>query len=240
MRALHALVLSSLLLLCGCLEIEQTVTIQADGSGTQTLRMCVTERLMSELRSRQAAARLGAGGDLSAVFQRELVQSELEDAGLELTAHKVVTEAGRRTVDLTAAFDGLGELQQSPLTGSAAEWALERGPKPGLAKLTLFPQGKAAWQEARARAAKMKGETDAVAAGFFRNNREKLKGLDIAFRFQLPGEAIVWTRSMEKVSERVVVARMTAAQIKTPEDLVRRLAPRFQVIFDARGLQLFE
>ena len=86
----------------------------------------------------------------------------------------------------------------------------------------------------------METEQDAVAAGFFRKNRDKLKGLDVAFRFELPGDAIAWTKNMEKPSDRVVVARMSADQIKTPVDLVRRLAPRFEVIFDARGAQLFE
>ncbi len=240
MRAFHALALSSMLVLCGCLEIEQTVTIRADGSGTQALKMTVSERLVQELRSRQAAARLGGAGDLSAVFQKEMVQAELQDAGLQLTQHKVVSEVGKRTVDLVAAFDGLSGLQQSPLCGSAAEWELKPGPKAGLARLTLYPQGKVAWQQARARAAKMETEQDAVAAGFFRKNRDKLKGLDVAFRFELPGDAIAWTKNMEKASDRVVVARMSADQIKTPVDLVRRLAPRFEVIFDARGAQLFE
>ena len=35
-----------------------------------------------------------------------------------------------------------------------------------------------------------------------------------------------------------VTARIRAEDIKTPEDLVRRLAPRFEVIFDASGCQL--
>ena len=37
---------------------------------------------------------------------------------------------------------------------------------------------------------------------------------------------------------REVVARVTAEQIKTPQDLVRRLAPRFEVIFDASACKL--
>ena len=45
---------------------------------------------------------------------------------------------------------------------------------------------------------------------------------------------------MEKVSDREVVARVTSAQIKTPQDLVRRLAPRYVVVFDASATTLLE
>ena len=54
----------------------------------------------------------------------------------------------------------------------------------------------------------------------------------------LPGDVLVWTKNMKKVAAREVVARVEADQIKTPADLIRRLAPRFEVIFDARGTAL--
>ena len=49
---------------------------------------------------------------------------------------------------------------------------------------------------------------------------------------------LVWTRNLERTGEREVTATITAEQIQTPEDLVRRLAPRFEVIFDATGCKL--
>ena len=86
----------------------------------------------------------------------------------------------------------------------------------------------------------MKDSLDPVAEAFFKSRQSQLAGLDIAVRFKLPGNVLVWTRNMEKAGDREVVARITADQIKTPKDLVRRLAPRFEVIFDARGTKLFE
>ena len=240
MRGIKSLALLSSLLLGGCLEIEQTVTVSADGSGSQTVHMVMKDSLLAELARRQPAADLGDGGDPRAVFDQEKVGAELVAAGLELTAHKVAQKAGVRTVDLTATFKDFATLQKSPLCGSAAEWELSAGPKPGLGKLTLYPQGKVAWEQARKKAKEMAEQLDPVAETFFRSRQAQLAGLDVAVTFQLPGDVLVWTKNMEKVSDREVRARVTAEQIKTPKDLVRRLAPRYEVIFDARGTKLFE
>lgn len=240
MRGIKSLALLSCLLLGGCLEIEQTVTLSADGSGSQTVRMVMQKGMLAELAKRQPAARLGDRGDPQAVFDKEKVGKELTEAGLELTAHKVGAKATKRTVDLTATFKDFATLQKSPLCGSAAEWALAKGPKPGLGKLTLYPQGKIAWEQARLKAKQMKEQMDPVAETFFKSRQSQLAGLDIKVCFKLPGDVLVWTRNMKKTGDREVTAQITAEQIKTPKDLVRRLAPRFEVIFDARGTKLFE
>jgi hypothetical protein len=82
----------------------------------------------------------------------------------------------------------------------------------------------------------MRDAVDAVASEFFARRRAQLAGLDVTVRFRLPGDVLQWTRNLQKTGDREVTARITAEQIKTPEDLVRRLAPRFQVVFDATGL----
>lgn len=240
MRGIKSLALLACLLLSGCLEIEQTVVLSADGSGSQTVHMVMRKGLLTELAKRQPAAQLGERGDPQAVFHKEKVQKELTAAGLELASHKVGDKAGKRIVDLTASFKDFATLQKSPLCGSAAEWSLSKGPKPGLGKLTLYPQGKVAWEQARQKAKEMKDKLDPVAESFFRSRQSQLAGLNISVKFQLPGNVLVWTRNMKKTGDREVTAVITADQIKTPKDLVRRLAPRFEVIFDARGTKLFE
>lgn len=225
--------------LSGCLEIEQTVTLSADGGGSQSVHMAIREGLLTELARRQPAARLGESGDPLAVFHKEKVGKELVEAGLELSEHKVGRTGGMRTVDLNAKFGNFATLQKSPLCGSAAEWELQKGPKPGLGKLTLYPQGKIAWQQARAKAKAMDAELDPVAAAFFKKRQSQLSGLDVVVRFKLPGNVLMWTKNMAKTGDCEVTARVTAKQIKTPKDLVRRLAPRYQVIFDATGTTLF-
>ena len=238
MREIKALALLSCFALGGCLEIEQTVTLAQDGSGTQSVHMVIRESLLTELARRQPAARLGERGDPLAVFHKEKVSRELVEAGLELSEHKVGRTGGMHTVDLRARFANFTTLQKSPLCGSAAEWQLQKGPKPGLGKLTLYPQGKVAWQQARVKAKAMKGELDPVASAFFKKRQSELAGLDIVIRFKLPGKVLMWTKNMAKTGDNEVTATVTAEQIKTPKDLVRRLAPRYEVIFDARQTAL--
>jgi len=240
MRAMKAIVLASCALLGGCLEFEQTVTLEADGSGTQQVRLALREQVIRRLEQAAPAAHLGSGANPRAVFDEKLVGTELTAAGMQLAAHDVKATEQLRTVDLTAKFADFATLQKSPLCGNSAEWALTAGPKQGTAKLTLYPQGKVAWQEARKKALEMDSKPDPVAEEFLRKRQEQLAGLDVVIRFRLPGDVYVWTANMEKTGDREVTARIDASQIKTPKDLVRRLAPRFEVIFDATGTTLLD
>jgi hypothetical protein len=227
------------LLSCGsCLEMEQTVSLAADGSGRQTVKVTLPEARLAELQNASQATRAGTASNIAAVYDKEAVTRELTGAGLTVVKHTTKRDGGRRTVEIEAAFADFAGLQKSPLCGSAAEWVLAPGPREGTAKLTLYPQGKAAWTEARARAEKLGTAADPVVADFFRKRRDALDGLDISVRFQRPGDVLVWTRNLDKTGDREVVAHITAQQIQTPEDLVRRLAPRFEVIFDATGCKL--
>jgi len=228
-----------LLALCsGCLEMEQTVTLAADGSGRQAIVLTIADATLAEIQKVSPAAQLGGAANAAAVFDDELVGGELRQAGLELVRHATRQTPGRRTVDLEASFPDFAALQRSPLCGTGAQWVLAAGPRPGTAKLTLYPQGKSAWTEARAKAEKMDASTDPVAADFFRKRQQSLAGLDVAIRLRLPGDVLVWTRNLDKTGDREVTARITADKLRTPEDLVRWLAPRFEVIFDAKDCKL--
>lgn len=238
MRAMQVMALSVCVLLGGCLELEQTVTLQPDGSGSQAVRLTLRGDVLRELERAAPAAQLGAGADPKAIFDEERVGGELRAAGLAMTRYAIEKKIDRRTVDLTAEFGDFATLQKSPLCGSAAEWQLAPGPRPGTARLTLFPQGQKAWQEAREKAKAMQAAPDPVVAEFFQKRRAQLAGLDIVVRFRVPGDVLVWTANMEKTGDREVTARVTAAQLETPQDLVRRLAPRFEVVFDASGCSL--
>jgi len=231
-----ALVLSTML--AGCLEVEQTVVLGADGSGRQMVKFTMSRDALTDLQKASGAAQLGAAQNPTAIFEKAAVEAELRTAGMELVRHKATDAGGKRTVDLEATFTDFAALGKSPLCGSNAEWVLAAGPREGTAKLTLYPQGKAAWTDARAKAEAMQGAVDAVAQDFFLKRKKALEGLDVTVRFQLPGDVLVWTRNLEKTGDREVTARITGEQIKTPEDLVRRLAPRFEVIFDAKDCKL--
>jgi hypothetical protein len=238
MRFRAAASLGLLLLLPACLEMEQTIVLSADGSAKQTLKMTMREAAIAEVQKATPAAQLGAAASPTAVFDKDLVERELRGLGIGLSSHTTKKVPGKRSVELEATFPDFATLQKTPLCGSAAEWVLAAGPKPGTAKLTLYLQGKAAWTEARAKAEKMAGTVDPVVADYFKKRVAQIAGLDISFRFEVPGEVLVWTKNLEKTGDREVTARITAQQIQTPEDLVRRLAPRFEVIFDATGCKL--
>ncbi len=238
MRRFRELSFIVVLAASGCLEVDQTVTLAADGSGTQTLRLEIADAMLAEVDRAGVATQAATPIRAQAVFDRDQVGKELNAAGLTLDAHRTQRNGSRRTVELAASFPSFAVLQQGPLAGSRAQWVLAAGPKPGTAKLTLYPQGKAAWTEARVKAETMATEPDAVADAFFRKRQQELAGLDLIVRFRVPGDVLVWTANMEKTGPREVTARVTASQIRTPQDLVRRLAPRFEVIFDASGCSL--
>lgn len=238
MNPLRALPLLALLALPACLEMEQTIVLDATGGGRQILRMAMREATLAEIQKASAAAQLGAAANPAAVFDKQLVEAELREAGFQLVSHEAKKVPGKRSVLLEATFADFATLQKSPFCGTSAEWVLAPGPTEGTAKLTLYPQGKTAWTEARKKAEQMQTTADPVAAEFFRKRQQQLTGLDVKVRFQLPGDVLVWTKNMEKTGDREVTATITAAQIQSPEDLVRRLAPRFEVIFDAKGCKL--
>lgn len=227
-----------LLALPGCLQLEETITIAADGSGTQDLVMTMPEATLAEAR-RAADVNQTAVADPQALFARATVEKELVAAGLELARYESKSKDGTRSVDLQAKFASPAVLRQSPLTGSMAEWQFTPGPMAGTVEMTLYPQGRKAWTEARAKAAEMKDGVEAVAADFFSRRREQLAGLDVTIRFRFPGKVLRLTRNLDQTGDCEVTARITAGQIRTPEDLVRRLAPRFQVVFDASGCPTF-
>jgi hypothetical protein len=216
----------------GCLQLEQTVTLGADGAGSQQVAMTLSEATFAEL-TRAAGASSAAGPQ--ALFTEATVAKELEAAGLELATHEASTQDGARRVKLEARFPSPAALRRSPLAGTTAEWTFLPGPAPGTIEVTLYPQGKQAWTDARAKAEAMRTATDAVASEFFARRRAQLAGLDVTLRLRLPGKVLRCTRNLDQTGECEVTARITADQIKSPEDLVRRLAPRFQVVFDASG-----
>ncbi len=240
MRRTTAMVFCSVLL-SSCLELEETIAITADGSGTQKVAMTMPDGTLADVRRASAVNRTGIA-DPQALFTKATVEKELQDVGMKLLAHKSERRDTSHTVDLTAGFASPFELRKSPLTGSAAEWTFTPGPVPNTIEVTLWPQGKKAWDEARAKAEAMKqsgGEVDAVAAEFFARRKEQLAGLDVRLRLQVPGKILRYTRNLEQTGDREVVGHITAAKIATPEDLVRAVAPRYQLVFDAGDCPTF-
>lgn len=82
LRIVHSLSIAAFLGLASCLQMEQTVTLSADGSGKLTFAMTMRDATIAEVRRASAAAQLGGVADPTAVFDKAKAELELTDAGL--------------------------------------------------------------------------------------------------------------------------------------------------------------
>jgi hypothetical protein len=237
MRSLSANLVLLPVLVASCLEMEQTITIAADGSGTQRVVLSLPAGTEADLRAKAEASQTGAA-DPGALFDRKTMEKELVAGGLTLRSHEVEKIGSGRRVAMEVGFDTFDGLTRSPLTGSQAEWTIESGPLPDTLMLTLYPQGKEAWVAGRRRAQGVGDDLDPVELEFFRRQQERFQGLDLSLRFELPGTVLRHTRNMKRIDQRTVVASIQGKDIRTPQDLIRRLAPRYQVVFAGKGCSI--
>jgi hypothetical protein len=223
-----------------CLQLEQTVTIAGNGSGSQVVTMTIPERVIEALQVQAMAHNpVRKAPDMTAVFHRAQVEKELAAAGLKLTEHKVEDARRGRRAALTARFENLEQLRRSPLCGSRADWVFTKGPLKGTIQLTYYPQGRAAWVEARQKASELqKRPNDPVVERFFAKQKAQLRGLDISVTINLPGTVLMAYGDMRETGLRQVQVRVRDEDVKTPRDLILALAPRYQVVFDGRDCKL--
>lgn len=223
----------------GCFRLELSVELRADGSGVQRLRVRVDESVLDRAQRAAAVLATADGGppDPTRIFDARAVAAELEDAGLTVQEHAVDTIGSERRTDVAAGFADLAQLRASPLGGGAAEWFVLPGRNPGGLRLVLYPQGHEAWREARERAAQLRAVPDDVRHEFFRAQRDRIAGLDVAFRIVLPGDVDYVSAGVEHVDARTVRLGFRAADLQSAEDVVMALAPRLEVEFDGRGVR---
>ena len=227
-------------LLTSCLQLEQTVTIHADGSGTQAVKMTIPERVIEVLQQQASAHNsLRKAPDMTAVFHRSKVEKELAAIGLKLTEHKVVDARLGRRAALAARFENLDQLRKSPLGGSRADWIFTKGPLKDTIQLAYYPQGRAAWVAAQQKVLELqKKPNDETLRSFFAKQKAQLKGLDISVTINLPGTVLMAYGDLRETGLTQVRARVKGVEIKTPKDLILALAPRYQVVFDGRDCKL--
>ena len=218
--------------LCSCLQVEQTVVLRADGSGTQKTVLAMTERALSSARA-FAQAR-NAAFDPAELFDARRVRAELAEAGLSCRKVEASEKRRRRVLEVEAAFAGVSALQKSPLSGSGAEWRLTAGPTTGTARLVYFPMGEKAWRAATEKASKMSASMDDREKAMFERRLQDMRGLDVRWTLELPGDVIGKPKGLLPDGKRKVVATITAERIRSPRDLVLSLAPRYEVVFDSR------
>jgi len=220
-----------------CLELEETVTIQPDGSGTQKMRLGITERALDAARRQAAIAPEGsaAKSDPTQIFDAELVRDEVTAAGLACTKVKTFQERRRRFIEVEAGFDSIEELRKSPLAGGEAEWEFTKGKRPGSVFVTFYPRGRAAYRVALEKAKRLPADPGDKEQQYFKRAVSQMKGLELQWVLNLPGDVLAYSKNTKRTGPRQITATVTADDITSPEALITLLAPRFEVVFDARG-----
>jgi hypothetical protein len=239
-RAGSALPLLLPLLLGGCLEMQREVTLAADGSGTDRLVLALTDEVLSTARSFAGASqedlRDRAPDD---VFREESVARELRSAGLEPTGYRLRRERRARFVEIDATFASLAVLRQSPLAGPRAEWSFTAGPKAGQVRVRFWPQGREAHETAEQQAKEIeRNGLDETRRIWFERQRARIAGLDLRFALVLPGDVIEHGGGWRQDGARTMRAAVTAEDVTSAAQLVRLLAPQWEVLFDGRACRL--
>lgn len=225
--------------LTGCLELELEVELKADGSGTQHMVLGMTDKTVHSVRT--SAAALDASGkrtDPLSVFDAKQVTDELESLGLVVKNHRSYREGAREFVDVEAEFQAFKTLQASTLFGAEGEWFALAGRNAGGIRIVYYPRGHDAWLAAKQRAAELRAQPTAAQKQFFSTQKRKLQGFDVGFRLTLPGDIDYCSSNLTCDGKRAVVASVDAKQIKTAADLVRALAPRYEVEFAGAGTKI--
>ena len=238
MRPLPIVWLSTLAMATvGCFETNTEITLGADGSGSQTMRLALSGQALATLRGAAAAVEASTTrSDPLDVFDVNKVRAELEAAGLALVAHRTSDNADRRTVDLQVRFADLAILARNPLSGGArATWQVSRGAGRDEVRLVYFPQGEEAWKAARQKARDLAQEPDDTVQHFITSRLRQIAGLDVTLALQLPGDIIAHTANLQLEGKRKVIAKIKASDIRTSTDLLVRLAPRYEVLFACPG-----
>lgn len=233
MRRLAAVVVLAAAL-TSCLELEETVTIRADGSGVQKMKLGVTDRALQAAARQAAIAPEGAAekSDPVRIFDASLVREEVTTAGMECKKVKTFTERRRRFIEVEAEFASLEKLRASPLAGGEAEWEFFQGKRPGTVFAAFYPRGKVAYRVAQEKARLLTSKPSEREQQYFQRTVSQMKGLKLKWVLNLPGDVLALSKNTAKTGDRQITATVSEEDITSPKELILLLAPRFEVVFD--------
>jgi len=112
-----------LLLITGCIRVDQTLSLNADGSGRLHMRYGMAEQTIAQLEAmEQMSQGLGEGIEMQQQspfeFDEEAVREQFEadkPAGVELVSVSSEVVDGWKYIDLTLEFDDLRALKKTEL-----------------------------------------------------------------------------------------------------------------------------
>lgn len=220
--------------LAGCLEVEETVKLSADGSGSQSLTMQCSETIVQTV-ERSAAAAAPGQADPLLLFKKEEVEKELGALGLVVKSYSHERKRGTHEVAIEVAFPGPAQLAKSPLLGGDSTWTFLKGSAKDQIELVVYPRGKAAHEDGKKRLEALAGQDANVLQGFFDKRKQQLANLSVKFVVEVPGDIVACSANWKKTAPRQMTATVGEADLRTLQDLISLLAPRFSVTFDGRG-----
>jgi hypothetical protein len=111
------------LLLAGCIKVDQTLTLNADGSGRLALRYGMSEQTLAQLKAMEQLAAQGGEGlsmeqDTPFEFDPEQVREDFaadKPDGVELVDVSSEVVDGWKYIDLEVAFDDIRALKRTEL-----------------------------------------------------------------------------------------------------------------------------
>lgn len=122
------LVLGVLLVLAGCIKVDQTLTLNPDGSGTLEMRYGMSEQTLAQLQAmQQMSAQGGQGMSMQPEQPFRFDEAEVREAfdadkpaGVELTALSSEVVDGWKYIDLTVSFEDVRALKRTELFEDSA------------------------------------------------------------------------------------------------------------------------
>jgi hypothetical protein len=222
------LALWALLMLGGCVKLDQTLTLNADGSGTLAMRYGMSEQTIAQMRAMEQMAAQGGEGlsvkqENPLRFDPDQLRAELDkhrSAGVEVRALSSEVVDGWQYIDLEVAFVDIRALKRTELFKDSG--------------LAIAPVGQGNYRVTQPGGGTAAPAGDAAAQQLFRQMPAMLAGLRIVQTIVAPGNII------ETNAQRVDGRRASwVFDIAEDPGVLDRLAQtRMELTFDGDGVTL--
>jgi hypothetical protein len=100
MRYLNIGLIALVLVIAGCIEYEEKVTLRHDGSGTMIVHYTISESMLN----------MGKEGDVPLTFDKEEIEKELESENVKIEKIESYTDEGKRHIVTELSFKDINKL----------------------------------------------------------------------------------------------------------------------------------
>jgi hypothetical protein len=241
----RSLALALPLLLSGCIEMEQELTIGRDGAGTMKSHVAMSEKTLEQMENmaKMMGGAEGEGGsNPSEVFDEKRTREEAKKKGIDLQSYKTWSKDDKKHVEMVMGFKNLDEFRNANLGGNdESDIFFLKGEKEGTARLVLYPQGLEKHKEEVARMKEMAEageEAMEMQRAMLGQMKAQMKGLKVIYRFTVPGKIVSVGEGLKQVGDSTAAFTFTDEDVKGPEDMQRLGTMKFEIVFESKDLQI--